>query len=72
MRHLAKRDRQRCGQYGNRKQSNEICQRRRIRIRMRLLCVEETTAIGSQVFDEFQRGHWPLRDDLSASFQRVG
>jgi hypothetical protein len=39
---------------------------------VRGVCVEEASAIGAEVLDDFQRGHRPLSNDLAGSIERMG
>ena len=51
---------------------DEVCQRRRVLIRMSPIGVEESTTVRAQVLDDFQRGHRPLSDGLPRAVESGG
>jgi hypothetical protein len=51
--HAAERDGERCRQHSDGQQPEETDKRRRIRVRMCAVGIEETAAVGPQILDEF-------------------
>ncbi len=69
--HVAEGDRQGRGQHRDGQQAEEVGQRRRVRVGMGAVGVEEAAAVGAQVLDELQGGDGPLGDRLRPPLQRL-